>query len=44
MHGEEVETKILSLDKRIVKDNIRIGEIEYSQEKIQDKFSECLEI
>jgi conjugal transfer/entry exclusion protein len=43
MHGEEIETKIHSLDKRIVKDNIRIGEIEYSHEKIAERFSECLE-
>ena len=44
MHGEEIETKIISLDKRIIKDNIRIGEIEYSQEKIGERFSDCLEI
>jgi hypothetical protein len=44
MHGEELGQKIIALDKRIVKDNLRVGEIEYCQDKINEKFSECLQV
>lgn len=42
MHGEEINQKIVKLDKRLVEHHISIGDIEWSQDKINEKFTETL--
>jgi hypothetical protein len=42
MHGEEINQKIIALDKRIVNDSLRIGEVEWSLDKTNEKFGESL--